>query len=364
MPKLTVNLDKLDYNLTALRGFCAGKGLELAGVLKCGHSLPWLLERFQESGVGVIAFSRVQPVIGLKKMLRSRPLLIGLPSPGQAKAVVAHFSASFNSESETIRALAAAAADCGFEHGIYLMVDIGDLREGVPPEAVLPMLDDIGHLFDSRFGLAGLAANLGCGSGTLPDEDNLRILEQLAAEIERHPGLAVPKISIGGTVVYPWVREKALPARINQLRLGEGILCGHCPGYDVRIEGLHDDVFLFSAEVLEVKEKVSPPSGERGTDAFGCVPSLGPAGRRRRAILDFGLVDTGYSGLTPILPGVQFITGNSEYTVVDVTDCPEKIKVNSRLTFKTTYESMTRALISPFVETDFSGENCRPKISG
>jgi predicted amino acid racemase len=356
MLELRINIDKLEHNIATLSGFCASKGLEMVGVLKYGHSLPLLLEQYQRCGIKAIAFSRVQPVAGMKPSLSARPVLIGLCLPRQASDVVSLFSASFHSEILTIRALAKASSGLVQRHGIYMLVDIGDLREGILPEDVPAHLEKIRNLFGDNFKLYGLAANLGCASGTLPDENNLRILDELAVEIEQSLGLPVPKISIGGTVVYPWLLDHAIPQRINQLRLGEGILCGHSPGYDAPIEGLNDDVFLFSAEVLEVKEKYSPPEGARGTNAFGHPPSLGPPGKRRRAILEFGLVDTITTGLVPVLPGVQIITSSSEYTVLDVTDCPERIGVSTRITFKTNYEALTRTLLSPVVNVICAGE--------
>jgi len=350
MPNLLINLPKLKHNIDFFQDFCSSINLELAGVLKSGHIDPLLLSFFQKSSIPVIAFSRIQPVKLISGSLKKKPLLIGLPSPSEADEVVSLCSASFNSEVCTVQALAHAAAKSSCRHGIYLMVDIGDLREGVLPEETTASVREFIPLLGKNMTFLGLAANLGCASGTLPDIENLFLLHELAEEIESQLGIQVSKVSVGGTVVYPWMMKNPLPSRINQLRIGEGILCGHAPGYNLKLEGLFDDVFLFQGKVLEFREKVSPPPGSRGLDALGHPPSLGPSGLRKRAILDFGLIDTISSGLAACLPGVRIVTSNSEYTIVDVTDCPEKIRVGNVLEFKTNYEAMTQALASPFVE--------------
>jgi ornithine racemase len=350
MPQLLLNLKKLKDNLDFLARYCLTKELELAGVLKCAHAFPLLVETFRDAGLPVLAFSRCSSVLRIASFLKERPLLIGLPSADEADSVVRHCAASFNSEISTIRALASSAEDSGTAHGIYLMVDIGDLREGVLPEEVVPTVRRILPFFNRHCTFSGLAANLGCASGTLPDEKNLQLLQELAEEIERQLGVAVSKLSVGGTVVYPWMQENKLPSRINQLRMGEGILCGHAPGYNMKLEGLHDDVFLFRAKVLEVREKMSPPTGSRGLDAFGHPPALGPPGLRKRMLLDLGLVDTRQIGLTPCLAGLRIVTSNSEYTVVDITECTQSIGVGDELEFRTDYEAVTQACLSPFVE--------------
>ena len=350
MPQILVNLARLKHNIDFFRERCRSLNLELVGVLKSAHSISLLVSAFQHSGIAAMAFSRVGSLERISNILRDKPLLIGLPSAAEAAEVVERCAASFNSEASTIQALARAAEEKGCRHGIYLMVDIGDLREGVPPKQATAALREFFPFLGEKLTFLGLAANLGCASGTLPDEKNLFLLQQTAEEIENQLGLRVSKISVGGTVVFPWILKHQLPSRINQLRIGEGILCGHCPGYDVKLEGLNDDVFLFRGKVLEYAEKVSPPPGSKGLDALGHPPSLGPSGLRKRAILDFGLIDTVSSGLVACLPGVRIVTSNSEYTIVDVTDCTEKIRVGNLLDFKTNYEAITQALASPFVE--------------
>ena len=350
MPGILVNRSKLRHNLNFIKRCCQSRGLEMVAVLKSAHVIPSIMEIFKSANSFSLAFSRIDSLIACNGDLNKHIVLIGIPPLSRVSEVVKHCSASFNSELSVIKALARAAKENGVRHGIYLMVDVGDLREGVLPERTIETMREIFPLLNGDFSFLGLAANFGCASGTLPDTENIQLLQALTEEIENELALEVPGVSVGGTMVLHWIQNNPLPPRINQIRIGEGILCGHVPGYDQKMKGLYEDAFLLQGEVLEVKEKVSPPPGQRGLDAFGHQPSLGQAGRRRRAILDFGMVDTIRTGLTPCLEGLQIITSNSEYTIVDVTECQENIQVGDSIEFKLNYEALTQALLSPFVE--------------
>ena len=59
--------------------------------------------------------------------------LLRAPTPATAADTVRLADVSLNSEVETVRALDAAAAAAGRRHGIVLMIDLGDLREGIMP---------------------------------------------------------------------------------------------------------------------------------------------------------------------------------------------------------------------------------------
>ena len=86
--------------------------------------------------------------------------------PSQAAEVVRLFQCSLNSEPATIRALNAAAAQAGLIHQIILMVDLGDLREGIWPDDLETTVQQVKGLGNIR--LLGLGANLTCYGGVIP----------------------------------------------------------------------------------------------------------------------------------------------------------------------------------------------------
>jgi predicted amino acid racemase len=106
-------------------------------------------------------------------------------------------------------------------------------------------------------------------------------------------------------------------------------------------------------DILEVKEKPSKPPGRQGKDAFGCEPRIVDRGRRIRALLNFGLVDTDPSGLFACAENIEVINYNADYTVVDLTECEQHFKPGDALEFKMNYRSMLQSFVSPFIKIEY-----------
>jgi predicted amino acid racemase len=184
----------------------------------------------------------------------------------------------------------------------------------------------------------------------LPDKQNLLLLQELSRDIEQRLGCKVKTVSIGGSVILGWMEEHDLPPEINEIRIGEAILLGNIPSFNCKHEPLYDDVFTFRAEVLEVKEKSSMPRGVLGLDSLGRKPHLLDRGIRKRAILNFGVADTVPTGLIPRIENLEFINTNSEYSIVDVTDCSQPVNHGDMVEFGTSYSAMLQCFMSPYVD--------------
>lgn len=356
MSDLLIDLFKLRHNINTMRQICLAHQLELIGVVKGCYTFSPIIQAFQKEGIGTLGMSRIQVGIEASVYLNNRPILITLPSQNEAQSVVRYFQASLNSEVATIKALADAAEQQSRHHGIILMVDTGDLREGVMPEEVLETVRKLVEIKSPNIHLQGLGANLGCASGTLPSEENLNILDQLAVEVERVIGLPIETISVGGSLMFEWIARHRLPSRINQIRAGEIILLGNIPTYNIKHPDLYDDVFLLRGEVLEIQEKPSIPQGDTGLDAFGERKIFKDRGIRKRAILNFGIVDTAPDGLYCKYKNVDIVTSNSDYTIADVTDCSLSLKTGDRIEFTMNYNAMIQSLLSPFVRIILVGD--------
>jgi len=282
--------------------------------------------------------------------MNHKPVMIAIPSARESDVITRCFKASLNSEITTIQALGQAADKNNCCHEIILMVDNGDLREGVMPEDVLNTVRKILKIRSSRLKFCGLGANLGCCSGTLPDQQNMNLLEELALDVEKKLGYEIKTVSIGGTVLLDWMKHNDLPSKINQIRIGEALMLGCDTTGRKKFENLFNDVFTFIGEILELKEKPSVPSGRQGLDAFGRVPRFQDRGIRKRAILNFGFSNTETSGLTSRVKGIEIINSNSDYAIADVTDCVERLKVGDILEFDLNYSAMMRVFLSPYTE--------------
>jgi len=184
----------------------------------------------------------------------------------------------------------------------------------------------------------------------VPDEKNVRILQDLALDIETRLGIAVETVSVGGSVFLGWLKPHGLPDRINQIRLGEAVFLGNIPALHQKHEDLYDDVLIFKGDVLETREKHVDPPLCPGKDALGFQPVFPNRGKRKRAILNFGISDTYPQGLSPLNNGFDIVCINSNYTVMDYTDSPASLKPGDFVEFKMNYISMLHAFMSPFTD--------------
>jgi len=117
---------------------------------------------------------------------------------------------------------------------------------------------------------------------------------------------------------------------------------------------LRTDTFTFYAEVIECYRKSSKPEGEVTQNVTGEVPEFEDVGKRKRAILNFGLQDTNPTFLTPLDDGVTLIDASSDHTVVDVEDA-RGVKVGDLLAFRPSYAGLLHIMDSHYVDKKYSG---------
>jgi predicted amino acid racemase len=182
-------------------------------------------------------------------------------------------------------------------HDIMIMVDLGDLREGVWPDDLLPMVGEVVELPGIR--IAGLGTNLSCYGGVKPSEENMNQLVAYARQIESAFGIQLRYISGGNSSSLNLIASGKMPRAVNHIRIGEGILLGRETVGRTPWPGTFQDAFLLQAEIIELKEKPSVPLGEAGEDAFGGKPEFPDKGERDRAILNIGREDVVVEGMKP-----------------------------------------------------------------
>lgn len=294
--------------------------------------------------------SRVENLNRLSEVRAAIPTtLIRSPMLSCVGAVVAVADTSLNSEAMVLEGLAEAALRAGVIHGVVLMVELGDLREGIAASSLV----DAAVLVEGLAGLrlAGVGTNLACQSGVIPDQMKMDELSGLAERVEARIGRRLDVVSGGNSANLDWALASDDVGRIDELRLGEAILLGTEPLHRRPIEGLHLDAFTLVAEVIEVAAKPSQPWGQIAQGAFGEVSArtvTGATGTTRQAILALGRQDVDPGGLaTPA--GVGLLGMSSDHLVVDVGD--NDVNVGEELRFGLDYSALLRASTSPFVAT-------------
>jgi len=187
----------------------------------------------------------------------------------------------------------------------------------------------------------------------IPTRKNLTRLVELTEEIENNFHVNLEVISGGSTSVLKLIEDEIIPDRINQLRIGVGILLGQD---DVRlrnIAGTYQDTFILTAEVIEVQEKPSLPQGEIGRDAFGEIPVFRDLGIRKRAILAIGKQDIYLNSLIPLKEGMKIVGASSDHLIIDITDFKEELKVGDEVRFRLNYPALLSATTSKYVKKYF-----------
>lgn len=352
-PRLTADLGKLRHNLDVLQGICRKHGIEMAAVTKVVCADPRIVALLEDSPVAILADARVR---NLQSMRTTKPrMLMRLSMPSEVEAVVACAEISLQSEIHTLRCLAAAAQRQGVRHKVVLMIDMGDLREGIffqDREQIHLTVEEV--LAHPHLELHGIGVNLTCYGAILPDQENLGGLVALADEIRKRYGIALPMVSGGNSSTIGMVREGRAPAGITNLRLGEALMLGNDTATCCLMEGLHGDAFTLSAELIELQRKPSKPIGTSGANAFGEKVTFEDHGPQLRGILAVGRQDVVAEGLTPHDTRVRLLGASSDHLLVDLSEAPE-YRVGDPLHFNPDYGALLRASTSPYVHKDYIG---------
>jgi predicted amino acid racemase len=348
-PTLSIDLDAIEHNARAIVGLCAEHGIAVSGVTKgvCGNAE--IARAMLRGGIASLADSRLENIVRLRAGGIDVPItLLRLPPLSGVEAVVASVDASLNSEIEVVAGLSAAALRRSIVHDVIVMVDLGDLREGLWPEDLLAFIGRAVELPGIR--IAGLGSNLACFSGAVPSTENMTRLVALAEEAERRFGLGLELISGVNSSGLKLIAAGGMPARINHARIGEAILLGRETLHRRAWPGTRQDAFLLRAEILERKLKPSLPLGETAEDAFGRRPAFEDRGERQRALLNMGREDVDVEGLTPLDPGVTLLGASSGYLVADVTEARATAGVGDDLAFRPSYGALLAAMTSEYIK--------------
>lgn len=356
-PSVTIDLKKIEENARVVTDLCGGFGIEVFGVTKVTCGMPQVARAMIRGGVVGIGESRMENVRRLKVNGINAPImLLRIPSLSEVDEVVVSVDISLNSELSVIRALSESGVRRGIVHDIILMVDLGDLREGIWPDDLIPTVKEVTLLKGVK--IVGLGTNLSCYGGVIPTRENMDILVEYADEIEEKFGIELKCISGGNSSALTLISEGTMPGRINNMRIGEAILLGRETIERRPWPGTVQDAFQLKAEVIELKEKPSIPIGKTSQDAFGHKPAfdggdltIKDAKREMaRAILNVGREDVEMEGLSPIDGRLRIIGASSDHLIVDVSHAKGEIEIGKRLGFLMNYAALLAAMTSSYVD--------------
>ncbi|TVP96598.1 MAG: alanine/ornithine racemase family PLP-dependent enzyme [Acholeplasmatales bacterium] len=345
-PRVIIHRDKYHHNVEKIATLCAQHGITISVVTKVFCAEQPLIDVLNVCDVSYVADSRIA---NLQKMHTHLPrMLLRIPSMHEAETVVKVADISLNSEIETIRRLNDAAAKERVRHKIVLMMDVGDLREG------LFFKDDVENTVQailslSHIELYGLGTNLTCYGGVIPDQESLGRLGDMVVMLKQKYQLELKMVSGGNSSHLYLLQEGQHPPFINHLRIGEAIVLGRETAYGKPMPDLYQDVFVLESDLIELKKKPSIPMGKIGMNAFGKTPQFEDYGLMDRGILAIGKQDVDYHELIPEDPTIRLIGSSSDHLIIDLTHAKASYKVGDILRFRLTYGSVLSLMTSRYV---------------
>lgn len=347
-PKIIIDLKKIEKNTRIVTEICKEKSVDIMGVTKvfCGDLT--IAEAELKGGIKYFADSRIENLRKLKTLDLPK-VLLRLPMISQVDDVVMYTDISLNSEMKTIEALNIAAMSKKKIHKIILMIDLGDLREGILPAEFEETVEAIFKL--KNIMLHGIGVNLTCYGGVIPNENNLGQLSEFATMIKDKYNHHLEIVSGGNSSSFYLLPKDKLPGGINNLRMGEILVLGRETAYGDLVEGMYDDAFIFETEIVELKEKESIPIGEIGMDAFGNKPTFTDKGKRMRAIVAAGVQDVNANQLIPLNGKISYLGASSDHMIWDVTDADYKL--GDIIQFKVEYGALLSLFTSEYITKEY-----------
>ncbi|MFH6997309.1 alanine/ornithine racemase family PLP-dependent enzyme [Flavobacterium sp. FlaQc-57] len=344
---------KLKENYTFLNSLFELKNIQWGVVSKllCGNKI--YLKEIISLGVKEIHDSRVS---NLKKIKSLDPTIqtvyIKPPAKRSIPNIVKYADVSFNTEIYTIQMLSDEAKKQNKTHKIIIMIEMGDLREGVMGEDLIEFYGSIISM--PNIEILGIGTNLNCLSGVMPTQDKLIQLSLYKQLIEAKFGITIPWVSGGTSVAIPLLLKNARPMDVNHFRIGEALFFGKDLFTGETIKGMHNDVFKLFAEIIEITEKPDIPTGELGENVAGNTFSMNDTedfgGTSLRAILDIGLLDMQPQYLEAVDQEITIVDASSDMLVIDISSSSKKYKVGDLVSFNIKYMGALYLLSSNYIE--------------
>ena len=342
----------LTHNYQLLEKWFSENDIEWGVVSKllCGNKL--FLEELVKLGVHEFHDTRITNLKMIKRVApNSQTVYIKPPPKRSIPSVVKYADVSFNTDLATIKMLSLEAIKQNKVHKIIIMIEMGDLREGVMGDNVIDFYEHVFKL--PNINIVGLGTNLNCLNGIMPSQDKLIQLSLYKQLLEVKFGKKIPWISGGTSVTVPLLLHKQLPKQINHFRVGEVLFFGLDLFTNKTIEGMRDNVFRLYTEIIELYEKPINPTGEQGFNVSGEVPEFDEADYGKssfRAILDIGLLDCNPIYLEPTDESMTIIEASSDMLVLDLGDNKSGYKVGDLVKFDLRYMGVLGIMNSNYVD--------------
>jgi ornithine racemase len=354
MATLQIQTDQIIGNIKKLNEFLKPKGIEWTLVTKILNGYKPALEKILgDPSIDLLHSIGDSRISNLKAIKEIRPEIVTIyikpPAINQAKNVLKYADISLNSSYETLKELDIQAEKQDKIHRVIIMIEMGELREGVVRGNILNFYEQIFQM--KNISVIGIGTNLGCMYGVEPTFDKLIQVSLYKQLIEKSFGVKLELISSGSSITLPLVAMGKIPKGVTHFRIGEAAFLGVSPYDGKKFRNLSANAFDFSAEIVELKKKEVVPDGNIGDGAVGITADYNQHqyDESYRAIVDFGELDVDHTNLFPKDKSINFIGTTSDMTVYDVGQKKTRYKVGHQLHFNPSYMAVARLTNSKYM---------------
>jgi len=352
MAFITLDVKKLKANFEFLNNLFKKKDIQWTVVSKLLSGNRDYLVELINLGIDQISDSRVSNLKTIKSINpHIETIFIKPPAKRSIVNIVKYADISMNTEMETIRLLSEEAQKQNKIHKIIIMIELGELREGIIGKNLIDFYKNVFNL--KNIEVVGIGSNLSCLYGVLPNHDKLIQLSLYEQLIEAKFNKQIPYVSGGSSVTIPLIFKNLLPKGINHFRVGETLFLGTDVYNNSTFKRMHSDVFKLYSEIIELIEKPVVPLGELGTNVDGHSfhfdkSKIGDTAHR--AIVDLGLLDVDEKHLKPVDKNIGFVGASSDMLVLDLGENKRNYKVGDLIEFKMDYMGALRVINSKYIE--------------
>lgn len=352
MAYITLSRSLLRHNFEYLDNLMQSHAIKWGVVIKLLGGNALYLKEVADMGVKQICDSRIANIKALKMINPDiETIYIRPPATWFIPDIVRYADISLNTQLLTLKRLSAEAARQGLTHKVIIMVELGELREGVLRRNLISFYRKAMAL--PHIKIVGVGTNFSCMSGVLPNYDKLNQLvlyhDLIVAKFNRD----IEYISGGSSVTIPLIFENSLPTEVNHFRVGETLFFGTDVYHDSLIEGMRQDVFKLYTQIIELEEKPMVPDGEMGTNMEGNTPQYNDKYKGKtsiKAILDVGLIDVEWEHIFPDDPSICCTGVSSDMLVADMGKNLNNYKIGDIVSFKMDYMGAFRLMHSKYIE--------------
>lgn len=353
-PQVEVDLSKIYSNTEKMINRLREKGIEISAVSKLYGSDTTIVKTLLSAGIQTIADSRIS---NLKKLeeFDCQKWLLRIPMISELDDVIKYTTTSLMSSIEVIRILNDKCNKANIVYPIILMIDVGDLREGLfYQEEIIKVTEEI--LGMNNIKLVGLGTNVSCVGSIDATPKNTSILCETKKLLEDKFNIKLDIISGGASTSLHLFENDTLPSCVNNLRIGTALALGL--GFrDLEIPFLEQNAFKLKVEIVELQTKPSKPIGTYGVNAYGETCSFIDHGIIPRAICALGRQDMDCCDLITIDENIEVFGCSSDHLVLNLLTDNHGYKVGDIVEFNLTYRGILTLMTSSYVNTTFINEH-------